>query len=216
MKSITNPPHFLFLFLLLLSLLLLVSHNPQFVRFAEGAKRRVHIPDDLDDVVDDEEDDAWRQWGKKSTPSSDFDLPPPEDFSKMDISQIQAEMAKRQSGPAIGFVKLRLGVPRTPEIVGNIAKKWTEMMRSGSVGARFMGVDLNTVMFNMESGRQLEELKEFILNEPEAYEMKIGDQVFRRPGDPPLDEVTERLKSEKTKTDNAGPLETDAHMKEDL
>lgn len=113
MKPITNSPLFLFLFLLL-SLLLLVSYNPQYVHFAEGAKRRVHIPDDLDDVIDDEEDDAWRQWGKKSAPSSDFDLPPPEDFSNMDISRIQAEMAKRQSGPAVGFVKLRLGVPRTP------------------------------------------------------------------------------------------------------
>lgn len=60
------------------------------------------------------------------------------------------------------------------------------------------------------------QLKEFILNEPEAYEMKIGDQVFRRPGDPPLDEVIERLKTEKTKADDGGPPETDAHIKEDL
>lgn len=46
--------------------------------------------------------------------------------------------------------------------------------------------------------------------------MKIGDQVFRRPGDPPLDEVIERLKSEQTKTDNAGPGETYAQSKEEL
>lgn len=45
--------------------------------------------------------------------------------------------------------------------MGNIAKKWTEVMRSGAVGARFMGVDLNTVMFNMESGKQLEEVCHF-------------------------------------------------------
>lgn len=108
MKATAISLHFLFLFLFLL-----ISHYAQFVRFAEGGKRRVHIPDDLDDVIDDEEDDAWREWGKKSTPSSDSDLWP-EDLSKMDMPQIQAEMAKRQSGPAIGFVKLRLGVHRTP------------------------------------------------------------------------------------------------------
>lgn len=109
---LTSLPIFVFL----LIFPFLISHYPQFVRFTEAAKRRVHITDDLDDVIDDEEDEAWRQWGKKSTPSSssDFNLPPPEDLSKMDISQMQAEMAKMQSGPVIGFVKLTLGIRRTP------------------------------------------------------------------------------------------------------
>ncbi|KAF7826069.1 putative mesoderm development candidate 2 [Senna tora] len=209
MKTITTS------ILTSLFLLLLISHNPRFVRFADAAKRRVHITDDLDDVIDDEEDDAWREWGKKSTPSSHFDLPP-QDLSKMDMSQIQAEMAKHQSGPVVGFVKLNFGVRRTPEMVGNIAKKWTEIMRTGAIGARFMGVDLNTVMFNMERGKDVEELKEFILNEPEAYEMKIGDQVFRRPGDPPLDEVIEKLRSEENKADNVSPQETNSQLKEEL
>jgi hypothetical protein len=34
-------------------------------------------------------------------------------LSKMHLSEIQAEMMKRHSGPAFGFVKLRLGVKRT-------------------------------------------------------------------------------------------------------
>lgn len=87
-------------------------------RFAEGAKRRIQITDDLDDVVDDEEDESWKEWGKKKksgskSTSPEFD-PPPEDFSKMDPSQMQAEMLKRQFGPVFGFVKLRLGSRRTP------------------------------------------------------------------------------------------------------
>lgn len=49
------------------------------------------------------------------------------------------------------------------------------------------------------------QLKEFILNEPEAYEVKIGDQVFRRPGDPPLEEVIEMLRNEKIKEKNDTP-----------
>lgn len=41
------------------------------------------------------------------------------------------------------------------------------------------------------------QLKEFILNEPEAYEIKIRDQVFRKPGGPTLEEVIEKLQSKK-------------------
>jgi len=41
------------------------------------------------------------------------------------------------------------------------------------------------------------QLKEFILNQAEAYEFKIGDKIFRRPGDPPLDKVLEKLQKKK-------------------
>ena len=36
--------------------------------------------------------------------------------------------------------------------------------------------------------------------QPEAYEFKIGDRVFRRPGDPPLDQVIEMLQKHKDKS----------------
>ena len=85
------------------------------IELAAGGKRSVQIPDELDDVVDDEEDEAWKEWGKRSAPPTKFD-PPPTDFSGMDLSEIQAEMLKRHSGPAFGFVKLRLGVRRSPVI----------------------------------------------------------------------------------------------------
>ncbi|KAK7295101.1 hypothetical protein RJT34_18005 [Clitoria ternatea] len=191
-----------------LLLLLLLSSNSH---FALAGKRRVHITDDLDDVHDDEEDDAWRDWGKKPTPSF-----PPSDFTKLDPSQIQEEMTKRHTGPVIGFVKLRFGVHRTPDTVAEIAMKWTQVLRTGAVGVRFMGVDLSTVMFNLESIKDLEELKEFVLDQPEAYEIKMGDQFFRRPGDPPLDEVIEKLNSEKGKEDSAGPEEIDENLKIEL
>jgi hypothetical protein len=35
------------------------------------------------------------------------------------------------------------------------------------------------------------------LSQEEAYEFKIGDQIFRRPGDPPLDQVIDKLQKEK-------------------
>ncbi|CAL9007306.1 unnamed protein product, partial [Prunus brigantina] len=49
--------------------------------------------------------------------------------------------------------------------------------------------------------------EEFVLNQPEAYEIKIGDQVFRRPGDPPLEEVVEKLQNEKKRVENESPVE---------
>ena len=96
-------------------LILLLLLSGQIFRFAEGGKRRIHIADDLDDVIDDEEDEAWKQWGKISAPSShEFD-PPPSDLSNIDMSQMQELMMKQQHlGPVFGFVKLRLGVRRTP------------------------------------------------------------------------------------------------------
>ncbi|RDX81597.1 hypothetical protein CR513_37698 [Mucuna pruriens] len=184
------------LFLLIVST---ISH------FALAGKGKVHITDDLDDVFDDEEDDAWREWGKKPKPSF-----PPSDFTKLDTAQIQDEMIKRHAGPVIGFVKLRFGARRTPDMVAEFAMKWTNVLRTGAVGVRFMGVDLHTVMFNLESIKDLEE--EFVLDQPEAYEIKMGDQFFRRPGDPPLDEVIERLRSEKGKADKADPKEIDPNF----
>ncbi|XP_043690510.1 uncharacterized protein LOC122641360 [Telopea speciosissima] len=169
------------------------------IRVAEGGKRRVHIPDELDDVIDNEEDEDWKRWGQKSTPSEDFEFAPPSpmDFTKTDPSQIQSEMLNRHSGPSFGFVKLRLGVRRSPDMVAEIAMKWTKVLKTGSIEAHFMAVDTNTIMFTMQRGKDTTELKEFVLNQPEAYEMKIGDHVFRRPGDPPIEEVIEKLRIEK-------------------
>jgi len=59
-------------------------------------------------------------------------------------------------------------------------------------------------------------LKEYVLDQPEAYEIKMGDQFFRRPGDPPLDEVIEKLNSEKTKADNTHTEEIDRNDKTEL
>ncbi|XP_015899698.2 uncharacterized protein LOC107432979 [Ziziphus jujuba] len=198
---------------LILILPLIFSLNGEFVRFAEAGKRRAQISDDLDDVVDDEEDESWKEWGKKSTPSMDLD---PSDLSEMDLPEIQSEMMKRHSGPVFGFVKLRLGVKRTQDVVTETAMKWTKVIRTGGVEAKFMGLDLTTIMFSMENGQNIPELKEFVLSQPEAYEIKIGDQVFQRPGDPPLEEVVEKLHEEKNKEEKNSHTQNENNVKEEL
>ncbi|KAI3494926.1 hypothetical protein L1887_36973 [Cichorium endivia] len=158
-----------------------------------GTKKRVHIPDDLDDVEDNEEDEAWIEWGqKKKMTLEEFD-PPPENFSDLDFSQMQGEVLKRQVGQSYGFVKLRLTDHRTPDMVSDIAAKWTQLARTGAIGVTFMGFDLTTVMFTLQNAQNTLEFKDFLLDQPEAYEIKIGDSFFRRPGDPPFDNLLKEL-----------------------
>ncbi|KAF8033266.1 hypothetical protein BT93_D2005 [Corymbia citriodora subsp. variegata] len=203
-------------FFLLLLLLLLSSQSPKLLRPVGAAHRRIHIDDDLDDVVDDEEDEAWRQWGQRSTPPppEDDGFDPPPDPSSMDLGQFQEEMMRRHSGPTFGFVKLRLSVPRTRDMASEIAMKWTKVLKTGAVEVKFMGIDLNTIMFTMVKGQDTLELKEFLLDQPEAYEIKIGDQASRRPGDPPLEEVLEKLHKEKKPS--RIPEENEGRSKEEL
>ncbi|KAF8721296.1 hypothetical protein HU200_023227 [Digitaria exilis] len=159
------------------------------------AAKRVPIPDDLRDVVDDEEDDEWRNWGASRSRGGDG---PPPDLSRMDPDALQAELLRGQTGPSFGFVKLRPGTRRSREDVVGIATRWSNVLRTGSVETKFVAVDFGTLMFTMEKGRDILELKEFILSQTEAYEFKIGDKIFRRPGHPPLDQVLEKLQKEKS------------------
>ncbi|MCO5554541.1 hypothetical protein L7F22_008071 [Adiantum nelumboides] len=161
--------------------------------FQAAEAKKVHIPDELDDVVDEEEDEEWKAWGKpKPKPLPPFD-PPPDDLSSLSPLQIQEEMLKRHMGTAMGFVKLRLGVQRSKDEITSIAEKWTKLLRAGSISAKIMAVDVNTIMFIIEDGQSIAEVKDFILEQPEAYEFKLGQQAFRRPGDPPLEVVMENM-----------------------
>ncbi|PIA49298.1 hypothetical protein AQUCO_01300269v1 [Aquilegia coerulea] len=196
-----------FLFLLILIFL----QNGRFVRIAEGGKKKVHIPDELDDVEDDEEDEDWKKWGEKSKKDDEFD--PPNMDPNMDPVTLQAEMMKRHQGPSFGFVKLRFGVKRSPDMVGEIAMKWTKVLKTGSIEAKFVAVDLSTLMFTMERGKDITELIEFVLSDPEAYEVKIGNQKYRRPGDPPLDDSNEMEDSEQISDDL---MEEQDHSKDEL
>ncbi|KAJ0797564.1 hypothetical protein HanPI659440_Chr04g0175221 [Helianthus annuus] len=164
-----------------------------------GTKKRVHIPDDLHDVEDNEEDEAWIEWGqKKKMTEEEFD-PPPENFSDLDITQMQEEIMKRQVGLSYGFVKLRLTDHRTPDMVSDIAEKWTNLARTGAIEVTFMGFDITTVMFSLQNAQNTYEVKEFVLSQPESYEIKMGDRFFRRPGDPPYDDLLKELHKSKKK-----------------
>jgi hypothetical protein len=165
------------------------------------AALKVHIPDQLDDVEDNEEDQAWKDWGKVKKEKLQFN-PPPE-FDGKDLDKYQEEMLDRQMGTSMGFVKLRLGVSRKPEEAGLIARKWTDLLKTGSIQAKIYAVDRSTIMFVIERGQETKEVRDFVLSQDEAYEFKIGNAAFRRPGDPPLEVVLDQLIEEREAKEKA-------------
>lgn len=44
-------------------------------------------------------------------------------------------------------------------MVAELAMKWTQVLRTGAIGIRFTGIDLSTVMFNLDSSKDLEEVQ---------------------------------------------------------
>ncbi|KAJ9539262.1 hypothetical protein OSB04_031995 [Centaurea solstitialis] len=198
----------LLLFFFLLVLITFASNG-----VVEGTKKRVRITDELDDVEDNEEDEAWKEWGrKKSMTEEEFD-PPPDNFSELGFEQMREEVLKRQVGQSYGFVKLRLSEDRTPDMVSHIAEKWTNLARTGSIGVIFMGYDINTVMFTLHNAQNTLEFTDFLLSQPETYEIKMGDQFFRRPGDPPFEQLLRELYKKNKKR---GKSSNDTAMKPEL
>lgn len=76
------------------------------------AAKKVRITDELGDVEDNEEDEAWKEWGKPKSKPMPFDPPKDPPTDPAELEKYQADMMKQQTGPSMGFVKLRLGVQR--------------------------------------------------------------------------------------------------------
>jgi len=44
------------------------------------------------------------------------------------------------------------------DVVAEIAMKWTKIMKTGGIRVQFSGVDLSTIMFSMDQGRDTMEV----------------------------------------------------------
>ena len=62
----------------------------------------------------------------------------------------------------------------------------------------------------------LTQLKDFILNQPDAYEVKIGDQIFRRPGDAPFDVEFQKHHGDEDKVDYTRSSKNDEQQTDEL
>lgn len=47
------------------------------------------------------------------------------------------------------------------DVVAETAMKWTKVLRTGAIEAKFMGIDLTTIMFNMDRGQNIAEVSLF-------------------------------------------------------
>lgn len=47
------------------------------------------------------------------------------------------------------------------------------------------------------------QVKDFVLSQDEAYEFKLGNAAFRRPGDPPVEAVLDKMQAEKKAAEKA-------------
>lgn len=150
---------------------------------ASLTRPRLKVPTDLSDVEDDEEDDAWREWGQPKVPKDVYK------DGRVDFGAVQKMAAYRMKGPAWGFIRLQYDRHRTREKVVQLGHAWTGLMLTAHVKAKFFVLDTNTLYVRLEDERQIEEVVEFVLEQEDGYEVKVGDRFFRQPGDPPSTEV---------------------------
>lgn len=47
------------------------------------------------------------------------------------------------------------------DVVAETAMQWTKVLRTGAIEAKFMGIDLTTIMFNMDRGQNIAEVSLF-------------------------------------------------------
>eukprot|EP00270_Netrium_digitus_P009452 TRINITY_DN286_c0_g1_i6.p1 TRINITY_DN286_c0_g1~~TRINITY_DN286_c0_g1_i6.p1 ORF type:complete len:295 (-),score=62.89 TRINITY_DN286_c0_g1_i6:191-1075(-) len=147
--------------------------------------KKYKVPDKLDDVVDDEEDGEWKQWGQRKFPEVPKSV---RKDGKMDLSVLDEYDSAVFKGPAFAFCKLRYDPERTKEDALRIAMKWSDLIKAGSVHSKFQVFDKNTLLVHIEDDRTVMEVKDFVLEQPEAYEFKLGNSLYRRPEDPPSSE----------------------------
>lgn len=55
------------------------------------------------------------------------------------------------------------------DVVAEIAMKWTKIMKTGGIRVQFSGVDLSTIMFSMDQGRDTTEVKRWSSLTPELF-----------------------------------------------
>jgi len=152
------------------------------------AKRSVHIPDDLSDTVDSEEDDDFAAWGRpkvKEDAAGGADGGIPMDAGgKVDVKKL---LKKQASGPQLTFARL---VPdptgtRTLADVNALGAKWAALLRSGGMSEKVYGIDENTVLMSLTDGVFMEEVREFLWLQDEVDEFEWNSQVWRRGSDQP-------------------------------
>ena len=152
-----------------------------------SAKRGPRIPDDLDGVVDSEEDEAYKAWGRRKGDLGD-DTP--------------GGGAGGRGGPQLAFARLTPDPTgrRTVADVNVIAAQWATLLRSGAMSEMVYAVDETTVLISIPDGALLGEVREFLWLQDVVEAFEWNSQMWLKGESTPRPRVfDERLKKKARK-----------------
>ncbi|CAI5511934.1 unnamed protein product [Closterium sp. Naga37s-1] len=91
-------------------------------------------------------------------------------------------------------LSVSLSVPPfgSQEDVQQLATRWQAGMTEGKIAANVYPLDSDTLHIALLTTAAASKVKEFVLEQEEAYELLVGDDVVRRPGDQPLESLVHR------------------------
>lgn len=108
-------------------------------------------------------------------------------------SQAASDEHTLTGGPAgaqLAFVKLTPKSGRSKADVEALASKWTQLLRLGAESHKVYAVDKELIIIQIDGSDQIEEVKNFILQQDEAYEFEWNKQAFRKTAeDVPYDQL---------------------------
>ena len=152
-----------------------------------SAKRGPRIPDDLDGVVDSEEDEAYKAWGRRKGDPGD-DTP--------------GGGGGGRGGAQLAFARLTPDPTgrRTVADVNVIAAQWATLLRSGAMSEMVYAVDETTVLISIPDGALLGEVREFLWLQDVVEAFEWNSQMWLKGESTPRPRVfDERLKKKARK-----------------
>ena len=190
----------------------------------------MHIPDDLEGVVDDEEDEDFAAWGRNKVREEADDGGVGGGPQAMDVAaggniDVAKLMKKQAAGPQLTFARLKPDPTgnRTIDDVNALGAKWASLLRSGGMSEKVYGIDENTVLMSLTDGSLMDEVREFLWLQDEVDEFEWNQQVWRRGSDqpqapkkPPAPPPSEKKKKKKKKKKNGKKIKKAGGNKADL
>ena len=149
-----------------------------------SAKRGPRIPDDLDHVVDSEEDEAYKAWGRRKGDGGD-DMP--------------RGMGAGQGGAQLAFAYLTPDPTgkRTLADVNTIAEQWATLLRSGAMSESVYALDETTVLISIPDGTLLGEVREFLWLQDIVEAFECDSQMWHKGESAPRPRVFDERRKKK-------------------
>ena len=161
-------------------------------RFVE-AKPKPRVPEKLDGVVDDEEDEEYKRWGmtkRQLAMEKEMEEGGPPGGGGFDMSSLMNgggggfdAMAAASSGTQMTFVKLAPpadGSTRTKKDVDELSGKWATLLRSGGMSESLYAIDVDTVLITLPDGKYMSEVREFLWEQEEVENFEWNSQVWKK------------------------------------